>query len=182
MLVVDDDEDWRGVLADVLSEAGFVVTAAGDGRAACVSLSRVKPEVVVTDVQMPVMDGCQLLAELRSIDGSLPVILVTGEDAPFGASNFSGAFRVIKKPSTIDEVVSAVTEALVYHRMPRLHDLWTAARTVAQGARRRGHAALARTVESCRQPRARRRLALMAGFGMATAAALLIAALRSQVA
>jgi len=171
------------VLADTLSEAGFAVTSATDGRAACVCLRCVKPEVVVTDVQMPLMDGCQLLAELRAIDGELPVILVTGEDEPVDGSTFSGAFRVIKKPATIDEVVSAVTDALLrHHRIPRLRRLWSAARAVAQGTRQRGHAALARTVTSCRQPRARRRLALLAGFGMATAAALLIATLRSQVA
>ena len=182
VLVVDDDEDWRAVIADTLADEGFAVTTASDGRAACVCLRCVKPEVVVTDVQMPLMDGCQLLAELRAIDGELPVILVTGEDEPVEGSTFSGAFRVIKKPAPIDEVVSAVTDALLRPRMPRLRKLWSTARTVAQGTRQRGRAALARTVNSYRQPRGRRRLALVAGLGMATAAALLIAALRSQVA
>lgn len=164
MLVVDDDEDWRAVIADTLADEGFAVTTASDGRAACLCLRQVKQEVVVTDVQMPLMDGCELLAELRSIDDGLPVIVVTGEDEPVDAAVFSGAFRVIKKPATTDAVVSAVTEALLRHRVSRLRRLCSAARAAAQG------------------PRGRRRLALVAGFAMATAAAVLIATIRSQVA
>jgi DNA-binding NtrC family response regulator len=180
--VVDDNEDWRAVVAEILSDAGFAVTTASDGRAACDCLRRAKQDVVVTDFQMPLMNGCQLLAALRCIDGRLPVIIVTGEDDPVDASIFAGAFRVIKKPPTTEAVVSAVTEALRCHRAPRLRALWSAARDVAQGARHRGHAALARTVNRDRRPRDRRRLALVAGFGIATAAAVLIAAIRSQVA
>lgn len=164
MLVVDDDEDWRAVIADILAEEGFAVTTAGDGRAACVCLRRAKQGVVVTDVQMPLMDGCELLAELRAIDDTLPVIVVTGEDDPADPSTFDGAFRVIKKPATTDAVVSAVTEALLRHRRSRLRGLWSAGRAAARG------------------PRGRRRLALLAGFAMATAAAVLIAAIRSQLA
>ena len=80
VLIVDDDDDWRDIVADVLSEEGFSVSTASDGRAACLSSRRLRPEVVVTDVDMPLMAGPELLAWLRLTDRTLPVIVVTGAD------------------------------------------------------------------------------------------------------
>ena len=116
VLIVDDDEDWRAVIADVLSEEGFSVSTANDGRAACSALRRSKPGVVVTDGQMPLMSGCELLAWLRSLDRTLPVIVVTAEDTWDIASTYVEAFRVIRKPTTADAIVSAVREALLTHQ------------------------------------------------------------------
>ena len=143
---MDDDGDWRDVVADMLADEGFVVTTASDGRAACDCLRRVKPAVVVTDVEMPVMDGSELLANIHCFDRGLPVIVMSAEEAPDVAS-FSDAFRFIHKPATTDAVVAAVKEAVVKRRS-----------------------------------RERSRLAVIAGVGVATAAAVLIAALRATAA
>lgn len=117
MLLVDDDEDWRAVMAEVLTEAGFFVSTASDGRAALVSWRRMTTEVVVTDVQMPVMDGCALFAALHSSDRTLPIIVLTGEGVVDAASTFAGAFMIIRKPAAPEAVLSAVTEALLRHRL-----------------------------------------------------------------
>jgi len=194
--VVDDDGDWRAVLADTLADEGFVVTTASDGRAACECLHRVNPAVVITDVEMPVMDGCELLAKIHSVDRGLPVIVMTAEEAP-DISGFSDAFRFIHKPATTDVVVAAVKEAVLRRRHAGLHEVWSAARAVTDVARLHGYAALIRTMNRYRRSTSkaalvgrdikrrtsgRGKLAMLAGVGVATAAAVLIAALRSTAA
>ena len=198
MLLVDDDADWRTLVADTLADEGFVVATAADGRAACECFRRVRPAVVVTDVEMPSMDGCELLAQLRCLDRELPVIVMTAEDTQ-DASRFTHAFRLIRKPATTDAVTAAVKEALLRRRRTRLRALLMAARTAADAARERGHAIVARTMNRCRsstkvkvvrpprrdtKPWARglNRLAVIAGVGVATVAAVLIAALRGPAA
>jgi DNA-binding NtrC family response regulator len=194
VLIVDDDEDWRGVMADVLSEEGFSVSTASDGRAACVSLRRSRPEVVVTDVDMPFMTGRELLAWLRSRDRTLPVIVVTGEDELAIATKCPDAFRVLRKPTTADAIVSAVREALLRRNEPLVGKISRAAGALADGARRRGEIVLSRSAQlfrrtkaperpnvSKRARRGRARRAIV-GVGMAALAALAITAIRGLVA
>jgi DNA-binding NtrC family response regulator len=195
VLVVDDDDDWRGIMADVLSEEGFSVSTASDGRAACVSLRRSKPEVVVTDVDMPVMTGRELLAWLRSTDSTLPVIVVTGEDELAIATKCPDAFRVLRKPATADAIVSAVREASLRRKEPLARKISRTAKALAQGARYRGVIVLSRSAQvfrrtkaperadvSQRARRGRARRAMVAGVGMAALAALAITAIRGLVA
>jgi DNA-binding NtrC family response regulator len=195
VLLVDDDADWRALVADTLADEGFVVATAPDGRAACDCFRRVKPAVVVTDVEMPSMDGCELLAQLRCLDRELPVIVMSAEDAQ-DASRFTNAFRFIRKPATTDAVTAAVREALLRRRQTRLRALWIAALAAADAARERGYAIVARTMNRCRRSskpgligplrrdakRGVRKLAMIAGVGVATAAAFLIAAMRAPAA
>ena len=195
VLIVDDDEDWRDVMAEVLLEEGFSVSTASDGRAACVSLRRSRPEVVVTDVDMPVMTGRELLTWLRSTDRKLPVIVVTGEDETAIASKCPDAFRVLRKPATADAIVSAVREALLRRNDPLVGKMSRAVKALAHGARRRGEIVLSRSAQllrptkaaarpgaSKRARRGRARRAMVAGVGMAALAALAITAIRGVVA
>jgi CheY-like chemotaxis protein len=194
VLVVDDDEDWRILIADALSGAGFAVSTASDGRAGLACLRRVRPDVVVTDVEMPFMDGRELLARVRSSDPDLPVVVLTASDASNEALFFPGAFRVIRKPATTDAVVCVVREAAaVHHRVPRLRRVASAVRAISARALDRGSGALATTANLFRQTeiaqspivskrRRRGRLAVAAGFGVAAAAAVVIAAIRSLAA
>jgi DNA-binding response OmpR family regulator len=198
VLLVDDDADWRALVADTLADEGFVVVTAPDGRAACDCFRRVKPAVVVTDVEMPSMDGCELLAQLRCLDRELPVIVMSAEDAQ-DASRFTEAFRFIRKPATTDAVTAAVREALLRRRQTTLRALWFAALAAADAARERGYAIVARTMNRCRRSskpglvrplrrdtkravRGVKKLAMIAGVGVATAAAVLIAVMRGPAA
>lgn len=197
VLIVDDDEDWRGVMVDVLSEEGFSVSTASDGRAACVSLRRSRPEVVVTDVEMPVMTGRELLAWLRSRDRTLPVIVVTGEDELAIATKCPDAFRVLRKPTTADAIVSAVREASLCRNERLVGKISRAAAAFAYGARRRGEIVLSRSAQLFRRTKAPRRPSVaksarpgragrarraIVGVGMAALAVLAITAIRGLVA
>ena len=78
VLVVDDEEDAREMLAAILTQAGFDVDDAADGFAALSKVSHYRPDVVVTDLRMPGMTGVDLLQRIRRIHGDVPVILATG--------------------------------------------------------------------------------------------------------
>jgi DNA-binding NtrC family response regulator len=190
VLLVDDDDDCRALMAEALAEAGFGVSTAENGRAALALWARAPVDVVVTDVQMPLMNGCELFAALRSIDRTLPVIVVTGDDLATTTSTFPGAFRFIRKPARADAVISAVTEALLQRRAPSRRRISTVARAITNFGRAKGHAALSSATTFLRPPdnaagsvvRKRRRAGLAAaGFGAAAAVAFLIAAIRGLV-
>lgn len=177
VLVVDDDEDWLALIAEVLSDEGYSVCTASDGRAAYVCSRRARPDVVVTDVQMPCMNGLELLEGLRAFDRSLPVIVVTAEDTREIGPTLKGVFRVIRKPATADVVVSAVREALMVHGRARL-------RRIAGGALAAARET-ARSLRPTRSPRTparegsglkrrRGRMAFVAGCGVAAVAAIVV--------
>jgi DNA-binding NtrC family response regulator len=181
-------------MADVLAEEGFSVSTASDGRAACVSWRRSRPEVLVTDVDMPVMTGPELLAWLRSMDRTLPVIVVTGEDELAIATKCPDAFRVLRKPTTAEAIVSAVREALLRRNEPLVAKISRAAKTLAHGARCRGETVLSRSAQLFRRTKAPERQSVskrvrrgrvrraIVGVGMAALAALAITAIRGLVA
>jgi len=114
ILVVDDDADMREWVKDDLEHEGFVVETAPGGRA---GVERVKAggiDIVVTDVKMPDLDGLDLLREVREVDPTPFVIVVTG----FGSIDTAiravklGAYDYITKPFKIDQLLLGIDKAL----------------------------------------------------------------------
>jgi len=122
ILVVDDQTDLRQLTADLLSCNGYDVVEASHGREAIAKLSEHSPDLVVLDLNMPVMDGWQFRAEqLRLPDGHLtaiPVLLLTGEDCSDDQLRTLKAVGFIKKPFDADELLQAIQTALPHHRGP----------------------------------------------------------------
>lgn len=100
VLVVDDEADLRFILRRCFDRAGYDVAEAGDGAAALRSVREVRPDLVVTDLVMPVMNGFELIQQLRAdpVTAGIPIIVVssnwltaTGADAamtkPFNAKD-----------------------------------------------------------------------------------------------
>jgi CheY-like chemotaxis protein len=84
ILVVDDLEDHRELLSQVLVDLGYAVTSAGDGRAALDSIEDgIRPDLILLDLWMPVMDGAELLSRLRAHGdpevARIPVVLMTAD-------------------------------------------------------------------------------------------------------
>ena len=77
ILVVEDDIDLREALGDTLRLAGYEPVLAQDGRAALDCLERSEPAMVITDIQMPKMDGHTLLKHIKRRWPDLPVMLMT---------------------------------------------------------------------------------------------------------
>jgi len=114
VLVVDDKEMMRDSVGSTLTRAGFSVRTAVDGRSALKEVASKRPDVVVTDLNMPGMTGVDLAGEIRSIDDELPVILMTAfgtiETAVQAMKN--GAYDYITKPFEGDEMIIAVKRAI----------------------------------------------------------------------
>jgi two-component system OmpR family response regulator len=110
VLVVDDDQDVRGLLAYALREAGFEVAALADGDEALEFLRTTPATFTVLDLRMPGMDGGEFLRRRKelSIDG--PVLILTAasaDDARRVLGDFSGVLR-LSKPFDLDEFLTVV--------------------------------------------------------------------------
>jgi len=81
ILVVDDEPDMRHMLRRVLERAGYRVHEAGDGAATVRAVAAAQPDLVITDVMMPVMGGVELIRVLRHDDAtsSIPILAVSGD-------------------------------------------------------------------------------------------------------
>ncbi len=117
-LVVDDQPAFRRLVARILSDDGFAVREAADGRQA-LGLALAEPfDLVVSDVKMPRLDGLTLLAKLRAERPALPVVLVTAYGSISSAVDAmrAGAFDYLSKPLGDPEDLRVVASRAVAHR------------------------------------------------------------------
>jgi DNA-binding response OmpR family regulator len=116
VLVVDDDKTLCETLQAALEKAGFSVRTAYDGRQCLEAIAAERPDVLVLDVAMPVMDGYKTLHRLRGDSRThlLPVVLLTGHPGEPGelAGWMAGIDRYLAKPCDIGRLVSVVQELL----------------------------------------------------------------------
>ena len=113
VLVVDDEASARSGLEKLLRQSGYVVDTATDGKEALTLVAENSPEVVLTDLKMPEMDGMTLLAKLRESDRDLPVIVATafGDVTSAVAAMRAGASDYLTKPIDIDALLVAIERA-----------------------------------------------------------------------
>ena len=114
ILLVDDDEDMRSLLADVLSDEGYEVIQAANGAEALVLLHREAFAAILLDKRMPGLSGMDLLPGLRVICPQTPVIVITAfGDAHTAAEGAEkGAFGLLFKPFRMDELRALLDHAL----------------------------------------------------------------------
>ncbi len=112
ILVVDDDESLRELLRLHLSAAGYEVLVAADAIAAGYMVLRAPPDLIITDVNMPHMDGFEFIAALKA-DTTLPkipvIFLTSSEDDDHRGSQL-GAVGYVTKPVRADRLLSLVAK------------------------------------------------------------------------
>jgi len=113
VLVVDDEPQITRVLKTVLSSQGYDVRTAPEGESALVNFKEWSPELVITDLYMPHMDGVELCRRIREMS-SVPIIVlsVKGEERTKVDALDSGADDYVTKPFGIDELMARVRAAL----------------------------------------------------------------------
>ncbi len=75
--IVDDDESNLKVLGYILEDAGYKVTRLSSGRSAIDHIDKQRPDLVLSDIKMPKMDGLSLLKEIKRRDATIPVVMLT---------------------------------------------------------------------------------------------------------
>jgi two-component system response regulator HydG len=114
VLVVDDESGARLALQQLLSAKNYEVDVAADGAEALERIGQLPPDIVVTDLDMPRMNGMQLLEALHEQHRDLPVIVVTSasELSSAVAAMRAGAVDYINKPVEFDELLLAIGRAI----------------------------------------------------------------------
>jgi diguanylate cyclase (GGDEF)-like protein/PAS domain S-box-containing protein len=117
ILVVDDVSANRKVLVTLLRNEGHRLLEAADGREALAAIESTHPDLIITDVLMPVMDGYELVKQLRLTPGTnrIPVVFYTAHYGERDARTFalsSGVSFVLTKPVAPDEVLLIIGRAL----------------------------------------------------------------------
>jgi CheY-like chemotaxis protein len=119
ILVVEDDVDSCELIGEVLHEAGYSVDLAHDGFQALEAAARRKPDVMLSDLQMPGIDGLELTKRMHAADPDLPVVIATGventKDVITAAEGY-GVATCLKKPMRVDELLWAIDSALALSR------------------------------------------------------------------
>jgi DNA-binding NtrC family response regulator len=106
ILVVDDEENARIALSKILTREGYEVASAGNGYEALNYLRGKEVELIITDINMPEMNGLSFLRELSRSHPESNVIMITayGEVESYIEAMNLGAFEYINKPVKIDEL------------------------------------------------------------------------------
>jgi DNA-binding response OmpR family regulator len=118
ILVVEDELPLRQVLADKLVDEGFEVTKAVNGQDGLIAAIETRPDLIILDLVMPVMDGLTMLEELRRDEGygkNAPVILLTNindQDRVAQATEAGSYDYLVKSDWDLDDVVKRVRARL----------------------------------------------------------------------
>ena len=116
IVLIDDDQQFRVVVSDLLRRQGFGVLEASDGAEGVALVAGSGPALVVTDLHMPVMDGIEVVRAIRANPATthVPVLLLTGDrsEEARAAAEAAGCDRFLAKPLTIRELLDAVAAAV----------------------------------------------------------------------
>ena len=120
-LIVDDEEALLRAHARVLSTAGYQVETAADGRAAERALEQTPFDVILSDIDMPGMNGIALLERVRLSDLDVPVVFITGNPSLETAMKAMdhGAHRYLVKPVQSELLLKTAADAVRLHRIAK---------------------------------------------------------------
>jgi CheY-like chemotaxis protein len=116
VLVIDDKDELRSVIVTILTDAGYSVREASNGREGILMVLAQPPDLILCDVKMPQMDGYRTLAAIRAVPGTaaIPFILMTGSMGrdEFRHAMVCGADDYLMKPFSSNDLIKAVESRL----------------------------------------------------------------------
>lgn len=121
-LVVDGDQLVRDAMKTVLEGDGFTVAIAGNGQEALLSMQGFRPDIVITDIVMPEMDGLELIRWVRrELRLDVPIMVVSGgdghlRDVYLKCAKKMGANAILSKPLSRERLLGSVRSLLADHR------------------------------------------------------------------
>jgi two-component system OmpR family response regulator len=112
VLVVEDDPSIRELICESLTDDGFTCAMAGDGQEAVSWAERCRPDAVVLDIGLPVIDGYGVADALRRGHGPVPIIVVTAAGRAADAARRVGAVGYLAKPFDLRRLTDMVRQAV----------------------------------------------------------------------
>jgi len=114
VLVVDDDARARAAVTRILQEEGYDATQAADGEEASSLLGALRPDLVLTDLHMPRLDGRGLLQRVRAVLPGTPVIVLSarGGTEAVSLTGGTGVAAVLRKPVQVDDLLERIRELI----------------------------------------------------------------------
>jgi len=113
VVLIDDDEPTRSAMRGLLESGGYIVHEVGNGRDGLRAVREFRPDVVVTDILMPILDGCDLARTLRSDRETrhIPIVAATGERNRNELRERQLFAAVLRKPFPPADLLAAVEKA-----------------------------------------------------------------------
>jgi CheY-like chemotaxis protein len=120
ILVVEDDSDMRALINHHLLHAGYMVRPVSNGLEAAASCLTHTPDLIISDVHMPRMDGFQMIEILKSEPAmqDIPVIFLTADTKGRRRGNKLGAVAYLTKPLKVDALLKALKKHLPVQHLP----------------------------------------------------------------
>lgn len=121
ILAIDDDSIIRTLIAGSLGKAGYDVITAADGESGLIQAENEKPDIIITDYQMPGISGLDVLTEIKRTQPGIPVIVLTAfGDVPLTIKSIQmGAYDYIEKPIQMHELLEIIKNGLEISRHSR---------------------------------------------------------------
>ena len=122
ILIAEDDRELRQLFSHVLSRNGYTVTGVSNGQEALDAIDLDFYDMIISDIMMPVMDGYELVRQLRDVGNTTPVLMITAKDAfdDMRLGFQSGVDDYMVKPINVNEMVLRVQALL--RRAQMIHD------------------------------------------------------------
>lgn len=119
ILIIDDDQNQRKTLTDIVAAKGYETLVAADGAAGLAVLQENPVNLVLTDLGLPDISGIDILSKVKTLYPDIQVIILTGiatVDSAVEATNL-GAFSYLRKPYDIDQLLLQIQRALEKQRV-----------------------------------------------------------------
>ena len=119
VLVVDDHPEIRDLIVEILENRGYQVSTASDGHDALTQFVLDRPDLVITDLTMPGLDGYQLCRLIRGIS-SVPVLVISGQTGVEETAYQMGANAFVSKPFDLEDLWAEIGELLLETSSPMI--------------------------------------------------------------
>jgi CheY-like chemotaxis protein len=116
ILIVEDNLDSADLLTMMLGMEGYKTLCAGDGQEGFALALQEKPDLIITDIEMPAIDGIELIKKIRNEPqlASTPVIVVTAYHNRMGTQALeAGANKIVRKPFFVDSLLETISDLFI---------------------------------------------------------------------
>jgi two-component system OmpR family response regulator len=112
VLVIDDDEELCDLWAVLIQDQGHAAATASDGVTALQVYDRLRPDLVITDIDLPGLDGLGVIARLRAARPDVRIIAMSGSAQRLQSARSVGVSIALRKPVSTAEMVAAISWTL----------------------------------------------------------------------